>query len=240
MTLTTSLAAGARADPGRRADSPRPTWNAGRRGLQARARRPADRGRRRTVTVYHFTGWSDGGAIRHFVTTPAADRDLDRDLRPVGSRSPASTSPTPNLAGPPVLTRADSAGRLHLVDGLRPAPACPPTTSRPAGPSREAFAAGRYRFTIASDDGARLFIDDELVIDQWHDQGPTAYDYVADLAAGEHSRAAGVLRQRRGREREAVLGHDAGPAAGDVFTAEYWNTPGAGSAPTVPATRSRS
>jgi hypothetical protein len=34
---------------------------------------------------------------------------------------------------------------------------------------------GMYRFYVTTDDGSRLWIDDELVIDAWKDQSPTTY-----------------------------------------------------------------
>jgi hypothetical protein len=51
----------------------------------------------------------------------------------------------------------------------------------------EPFTAGRYQFTTLTDDGVRLYIDGRLVIDHWQDQSTTAYDYVADLSAGNHT-----------------------------------------------------
>jgi hypothetical protein len=37
------------------------------------------------------------------------------------------------------------------------------------------FDAGTYRFTITADDGVRLWIDGQLLVDQWRDQSATAY-----------------------------------------------------------------
>ena len=46
---------------------------------------------------------------------------------------------------------------------------------------------GNYNFRTHSDDGVRLFIDGELVIDQWYDYPPTSYYGSIDLDAGQHS-----------------------------------------------------
>ena len=46
------------------------------------------------------------------------------------------------------------------------------------------FAAGRYRFHIRTDDGGRLWVNNNLVIDQWKDQGATEYTVDLDLDAG--------------------------------------------------------
>lgn len=51
------------------------------------------------------------------------------------------------------------------------------------------FAAGIYDFALASDDGARLLIDDQIVpnMDHWVDQGPTTYTTPVTLTAGPHT-----------------------------------------------------
>ncbi len=46
-----------------------------------------------------------------------------------------------------------------------------------------AFGAGSYRFTLGSDDGSRLYIDDALVINNWADQPYTTKTYTATWAA---------------------------------------------------------
>ncbi len=46
--------------------------------------------------------------------------------------------------------------------------------------------AGRYRFTVTTDDGSRLWVDGQLTIDAWWPQGPTGHTAEVDLGAGEH------------------------------------------------------
>jgi hypothetical protein len=49
------------------------------------------------------------------------------------------------------------------------------------------IAAGKWTFTVVSDDGVRLFIDDQLVIDAWKVQAPTTYAYTASFSsAADH------------------------------------------------------
>lgn len=43
-----------------------------------------------------------------------------------------------------------------------------------------------YRFTATSDDGIRIWIDGDLLIDQWHDHAPTTYTAERYLGAGHH------------------------------------------------------
>jgi len=45
---------------------------------------------------------------------------------------------------------------------------------------------GTYRFTATSDDGIRVWVDGELLIDRWIDQPPTTYTAEKYLAAGHH------------------------------------------------------
>jgi exopolysaccharide biosynthesis protein len=49
------------------------------------------------------------------------------------------------------------------------------------------FSAGRYRFRLSGDDGLRLWVNNNLLINQWKDQGRTEYTADIDLAAGNHN-----------------------------------------------------
>jgi PA14 domain len=43
---------------------------------------------------------------------------------------------------------------------------------------------GSYTFTVTGDDGARLFLNGQLVIDAWTDQFPSSYSHTTMLTAG--------------------------------------------------------
>ena len=45
---------------------------------------------------------------------------------------------------------------------------------------------GNYRFIVTADDGIRLWIDDQLLIDQWKDQAATTYSIETYLGSGHH------------------------------------------------------
>jgi hypothetical protein len=49
------------------------------------------------------------------------------------------------------------------------------------------FDAGRYRFHLRGDDGIRLWVDGNLIINKWQDQGATEYTAERYLGAGNHS-----------------------------------------------------
>jgi hypothetical protein len=50
----------------------------------------------------------------------------------------------------------------------------------------ERFAGGWYRFTVEIDDGARLWVDDRLLINEWRDGSSRTVSTDIRLAAGEH------------------------------------------------------
>jgi hypothetical protein len=48
------------------------------------------------------------------------------------------------------------------------------------------FEGSSYTFTTTADDGVRLWVDGELLIDQWKDQAPTEYRATRAMTAGDH------------------------------------------------------
>ncbi len=49
------------------------------------------------------------------------------------------------------------------------------------------FGEGTYRFNVRTDDGARLWIDGQLVLDEWYDMPATTFSVDRFLSAGAHS-----------------------------------------------------
>ncbi|MDQ3010964.1 MAG: PA14 domain-containing protein, partial [Acidobacteriota bacterium] len=95
-----------------------------------------------------------------------------------------------NLAGSPLMIRADGDGSLNLPFGTNsPSTACGlPADNFSARFSRDVtFQGGVYRFSAFADDGVRLFIDGQLKIDKWIDQAETRYDVDVTLSAGTHT-----------------------------------------------------
>jgi PA14 domain-containing protein len=43
-----------------------------------------------------------------------------------------------------------------------------------------------YRFSVLADDGVRVFVDNAVVIDEWHSATSTTYTADVNLAAGLH------------------------------------------------------
>ncbi|MEP7287888.1 MAG: PA14 domain-containing protein [Chloroflexota bacterium] len=91
-----------------------------------------------------------------------------------------------NLQGQPVLTRNITFIRSYWAK-FSPAASLPPDNFSIRWTKTAFFYAGTYRFTLAANDGLRLFIDNTAVIDQWHDQPFTAYTVDRPLSAGNHT-----------------------------------------------------
>jgi hypothetical protein len=49
------------------------------------------------------------------------------------------------------------------------------------------FTGGNHTFSMTSDDGSRLYIDGQLVINQWNDHGSTTYNVTKYLSPGIHT-----------------------------------------------------
>ena len=90
---------------------------------------------------------------------------------------PAQSDPTwrgeyfnnTTLAGTPVLVRADADINFRWGTGS-PGPGIPNDRFSVRWTRYIYFPDdGVYRFTLASDDGSRLFIDDQMAIDAWYD-----------------------------------------------------------------------
>ncbi|MGD8903282.1 MAG: PA14 domain-containing protein [Anaerolineae bacterium] len=89
-----------------------------------------------------------------------------------------------SLAGLPVLVRNDANINFNWGAGA-PAPGLPADDFSVRWTREIYFPVGPYRFTVEVDDGARLWVDDRLVIDQWHD-GSASYTGDAYLVEGKH------------------------------------------------------
>jgi uncharacterized protein YraI len=92
----------------------------------------------------------------------------------------------PSLAGAPVLTRAEQQIAYNWGIGS-PDPLVPPDNFSARWTATLPFNAGTYRFTLTSDDGIRMFVDNLLVVDQWRLQALTTFSIDVNLSAGLHT-----------------------------------------------------
>jgi len=94
--------------------------------------------------------------------------------------------PNPNLAGQPSLIRADIAPNFDWGTSA-PANGLPTDAFSIRWIRSLPFLAGNYRFYVAADDGLRVWLDNQLIIDQWHESGNLTYSAERYLTAGNHS-----------------------------------------------------
>ena len=93
------------------------------------------------------------------------------------------------LGGVPILRRQDVGVRFDWGEGA-PAPGMLPDNFSARWQGEVWLPAGVYRYTLAVDDGAHVWIDGQLIIDEWH--LTTGETYVAELFLEEGSHVFGI------------------------------------------------
>jgi YD repeat-containing protein len=204
----------------------RGTWDPGDRPLSA-----TDPEGRRTTTLYDWAGRPTDTYGPAPGSCFGADSRPNRSCAPMGHNATSYDEGITGLAaaywsnkgtaGAPVLhdTRVGPGGALD-VDWGAGAPPGLPTDNWSARFTGEILlpAAGTYGFQILADDGVRLAIDDDVVIDNWYD------------ASGWSPQVSSLNATPGSRHRIRVDYYDAtGPASLHL----YWAPPG-GSSSVVP------
>ncbi len=92
------------------------------------------------------------------------------------------------LQGAPLLTRLEPVVNWTYDEGGSPAPGVVPTTDFSA--RWEGWysidRAGKWTFTFTSDDGGRVWLDNDLVMDMWYDHAPLTRAISRELTTGFH------------------------------------------------------
>ncbi|MCJ7551178.1 MAG: PA14 domain-containing protein [Anaerolineae bacterium] len=91
-----------------------------------------------------------------------------------------------SFSGLPTLVRDDESIDFTWDTGS-PAPEIPSNSFSARWSRTLEFATGTYQFQVLVDDGARLWVDDRLVIDAWEDGGTRELSVDLPLAAGSHT-----------------------------------------------------
>jgi subtilisin len=92
-----------------------------------------------------------------------------------------------DLAGAPVVVRKEEGEFIdRYFNGAGPAPGIGAENYSVRWTRKLTLIGGNYRFSLTSDDGARLYIDNQLKIDAWVDQAPTTYNVNEELTSGNH------------------------------------------------------
>jgi hypothetical protein len=94
--------------------------------------------------------------------------------------------PNRYLMGDPVMVRDDKAIDFDWSTGA-PASAVPADGFSVRWTRSASFAAGTYRFSVHSDDGVRVWLDGEPIIDQWREATNTTFSTERALSAGDHT-----------------------------------------------------
>lgn len=90
------------------------------------------------------------------------------------------------LSGSPTLTRTDAAINFSWDNGS-PDPSISADHFSVRWTQTKSFSAGSYMFNATVDDGVRLYVDGELLIDQWNDHAPLTFTASKALSEGNHT-----------------------------------------------------
>lgn len=139
------------------------------------------------------------------------------------------------LAGTPALTGTTSAVNFNWGFGS-PAPGFPADFFSVRWVRNLPLDSGRYRFTVTSDDGVRVWVNNNLIIDKWNIQAATTFNAEIDLPGGNipvkveyfenTERAQVVLTWTR-------VSPTPPPPPASVYRAEYFNNQTLSGAPVL-------
>src|SRR5690606_29572196 len=93
----------------------------------------------------------------------------------------------PSLSGDPVLTQTGLNGINFNWGSGSPAPEVPADRFSARFSSAQNFAGGTYEFVVTSDDGVRVTIDGQIVLDRFYARPRTTDRFTHTLTPGIHS-----------------------------------------------------
>ncbi|MBI4769833.1 MAG: hypothetical protein HY784_05310, partial [Chloroflexi bacterium] len=136
-----------------------------------------------------------GAAAETDTLTPTASPTSTSTPTATATRTPDPCSPisgwlgeywnNETLSGPPDLCRNDPVLNFDWGSGS-PDPLIQPESFSARWQKYETFSSGQYRFTIFHDDGARLYIDDVLVWENWCNACHVTESVTLSMTAGVH------------------------------------------------------
>ena len=160
-----------------------------------------------TVVV---NGWNDQSGVAYAETIPVAagshtvvveyyeaygDAMVTAGFQPAAGGDPTACGPEEwsttfftgrALTGAPVVQRCDAVVGFDW-GALAPDPALPVNNFSARWTRTETFAGGVYDVTATADDGVRVRLDGEIVLDGWADHGATTFTEAVPVEAGEHT-----------------------------------------------------
>lgn len=132
--------------------------------------------------------------------TPLVTFTFTPSPTPLATNTPIVTNtPTPNpatwrgdyfnnrdLSGSPTFSREDSSLAFNWGDGS-PASNFPSDNFSARWTRTVQFAPATYRFYVRADDGVRIWLDNDQIINEWHDATSQTYSVERTVAAGNHT-----------------------------------------------------
>jgi RHS repeat-associated protein len=137
------------------------------------------------IAEFEAWGGGSGGSTPTPTATPTPTPTATPTPTPSGSYTGQYFSNI-GLSGSPALTRNDQAVDFDWVSGS-PDPLIPIDNFSVRWTRSVSLAAGTYEFSVTADDGVRLWVDNELIIDKWIDQAPTTYTASKVVSSGTHT-----------------------------------------------------
>ena len=119
---------------------------------------------------------------------PTATPAAPNDQAPEPARNAFATAfyNNVNLEGPSVLRRVDPVPLAFVWDRDAPDPVVNANEFSARFDGLFDFETARYRFDVYVDDGIRLYIDDQLILDEWRAPQTERFTPEVDLEAGTH------------------------------------------------------
>ncbi len=105
---------------------------------------------------------------------------------PLPAQWMAAYYPNPDLSEPLALARIDGAVDFDWGAGS-PDGAIPVDGFSARWTGTVQLSAGTYSYTLTVDDGARVWVDGQLVVDEWHSSGGAVYPFELVLQGGNHT-----------------------------------------------------
>lgn len=134
-----------------------------------------------------------------------------------------------DLSGAPVVVRDDPA--INFIWGTAaPANQLPADNFSVRWTRTLPFAQGTYRFTATMDDGMRIFIDGQQVLNEWRDGAERTVNFDYFLAGGNHT----IVVEYYESVDKAVAQFSWGPLGSTaLWRAQYWANKDLSGAPTI-------
>jgi septal ring-binding cell division protein DamX len=125
-------------------------------------------------------------------STPSSTPEPTYTSTPMPSEPPlpalwsASYYANPNLSGPAALSRIDTEVNFDWGEGS-PDPGIPADGFSARWIGEVFLQAGTYAYTVTVDDGCHVWVDGQLLVDEWHESGGAVYPFEVVLQGGNHS-----------------------------------------------------